>query len=198
MSELHIEGAEHEHGHGGGNKKIAILIAVLAALLALSETAGKSAQTAYLTQHIEASNLWAFFQAKTIRQTVVHTAMEATEALTGAPAVAGAAPPASDRIAAQIAAWRANAERWESEPSTQEGRRELSARATAAEHERERALATYHQFEVSSAAYQLAIVLASASIVTGVALLAWVAGGLGLVGVVFSLLGWFAPTLLHL
>jgi hypothetical protein len=205
MSELNIEGSEH--AHAGGNKNIAILIAVLAALLALSETAGKSAQTEYLTQHIEASNLWAFFQAKTIRTTVVHTAMEATQALTGvagapgapgAQVVAGATPPANDRIAAQMAAWQANVDRWESEPATREGRRELQARAAAAEHERERALATYHQFEVSSAAFQLAIVLASASIVTGVVLLAWVSGGLGLVGFAFSLLGWLAPTLVHL
>jgi hypothetical protein len=202
MSELNIEGSEHGHAEGhGGNKKIAILIAVLAALLALSETAGKSAQTEYLTQHIEASNLWAFFQAKTIRTTVVHTAMEATAALTGAagaPGTAGTPAPANERIAAQMARWQENVDRWESEPATQEGRRELQARATAAEHERERAFASYHQFEVSSAAFQLAIVLASASIVTGVVLLAWISGGLGLVGVVFSVLGWLAPTLVHL
>jgi hypothetical protein len=196
MSE-HVSLEGSEHGHGGGSKKIAILIAVLAAFLALSETAGKSAQTEYLTQHIEASNLWAFFQAKTIRQTVVHTATEAFEALTGTQVAAGATPPAADRVATQIAGWRANAERWESEPSTQEGRRELTARAREAEHQRDRAFASYHQFEVSSAAYQLAIVLASASVVTGVVLLAWFAGGLGIIGVVFSLLGWFAPTLMH-
>jgi hypothetical protein len=182
------------HAHiDGSNKNIAILIAVLAAFLALSETAGKSAQTAYLTQHIEAANLWAFFQAKTIRQTVVRTAMQEVEALAGPDAPA----PQAERISARMASWRADVDRWESEPSTQEGRRELSARAVAAQEQRDRAFAGYHQFEVSSAAYQLAIVLASASVVTGVALLAWVAGGLGIVGVAFGALGWFAPTLVH-
>jgi hypothetical protein len=178
----------------GGNKKIAVLIAVLAAFLALSETAGKSAQTAYLTHHIEASNLWAFFQAKTIRQTVVRTAIQEVEALAGPDAPA----PQAERITARLASWRAEVDRWESEPSTQEGRRELTARAQAMEQQRERALASYHQFEVSSASYQLAIVLASASVVTGVALLAWVAGGLGIIGVAFSMLGWLAPTLVQL
>jgi hypothetical protein len=182
------------HGHiEGGNKNIAILIAVLAAFLALSETAGKGAQTAYLTDHIEAANLWAFFQAKTIRQTVVRTAMQEVEALVGADAPA----PQAERIAARMASWRADVDRWESEPPTREGRRELAARAQVAEQQRDRAFAAYHQFEVSSAAYQLAIVLASASVVTGVVLLAWVAGGLGLVGIAFSALGWFAPTLVH-
>ena len=73
---------EHEeHGHGGGghgakpaenhNKKIALLIAVIALFLAFSETLGKSAQTAALSYNVEASNLWAFYQAKTIRQTTL-------------------------------------------------------------------------------------------------------------------------------
>src|SRR6266436_8495369 len=76
---------EHEeHGHGGGhgpadnqNKKIALLIAVIALFLAFSETLGKSAQTAALSYNVEASNLWAFYQAKTIRQTTLQASTEA-------------------------------------------------------------------------------------------------------------------------
>src|SRR6266404_3393858 len=75
---------EHEeHGHGGGhgpadnqNKKIALLIAVIALFLAFSETLGKSAQTAALSYNVEASNLWAFYQAKTIRQTALQASNE--------------------------------------------------------------------------------------------------------------------------
>ena len=71
-----MEGA-NGHGHvEGGNKKIALLVAVLAALLAISETGGKSSQTNALASHIDASNLWSFFQAKTIRQTTMRTAAE--------------------------------------------------------------------------------------------------------------------------
>ena len=71
------------HGHGGGeggeNKKIAILISILALFLAISETVGKSAQTNALTYNIEASNLWAFYKAKTIRKTTMETAAEQME-----------------------------------------------------------------------------------------------------------------------
>src|SRR3954454_7227488 len=68
------------HGHiDPSNKKIALLIAVLALVLAFSETLGKSAQTAALSQNIEASNLWSFFQAKTVRLTTVRTAPEMFE-----------------------------------------------------------------------------------------------------------------------
>src|SRR5690349_16665725 len=73
---------EHQRGHGGHgeaatfNKKVALLIAVLALFLSLSETMGKSSQTAALNQQIEASNLWNFFQAKNIRRTVTVVASE--------------------------------------------------------------------------------------------------------------------------
>ena len=62
------------------NKRIALLVAVLAAFLAICEMGGKSAQTEVLTQHVEAANLWTFFQAKTVRQTVVRTAAEEAHA----------------------------------------------------------------------------------------------------------------------
>src|SRR6195256_3777668 len=82
--EHQIEHEEHEHGGGGHaakpaenqNKKIALLIAVIALFLAFSETLGKSAQTAALSYNVEASNLWAFYQAKTIRQTTLEASTE--------------------------------------------------------------------------------------------------------------------------
>ncbi|HEY0525157.1 MAG TPA: DUF4337 domain-containing protein [Stellaceae bacterium] len=182
----------HEAGHA--NKGVAILITVLAALLAISEMGGKSAQNNSVSANIEAANLWAFFQAKTIRMTTVRTAAEALDALGP-----GAAPPdRAEIVAKRIAKWQAAAERYDTEPSTQEGRRELAARAKAAEDRRDHALAAYHQFEYGSAAFQLAIVLASASVITGVLALVYIAGGLGIAGVALSLLGWFAPTLIHL
>ena len=67
-----MEHAEHaEHAAHGGNKKIALLISVLALFLAFSETLGKSAQTTAITLNVTANDLWSFFQAKTIRMTVL-------------------------------------------------------------------------------------------------------------------------------
>ena len=59
-------------------------------------------------------------------------------------------------------------------------------------------MAAYHHFDLASAALQIAIVLASAEIITGVAALAWISGGLGVVGLEFSLIGYFAPLAIHL
>ena len=185
----------HDHGHiEGSNKNIALLIAALAALLALSETAGKSAQTAALSLHIEASNLWNFFQAKTIRMTTVRTAAETLEAN----AAAASSPPAKETIEKRLASWRAAAARYDSEPETREGRKELMERARETEKKRDYKLAAYHHFELASAAFQLAIVLASAAVVTSVMLLAWISAGLGVIGAVLAGIGFFAPMAVHL
>jgi hypothetical protein len=183
----------HAHvDHSGENRRVALLIAVLALCLAIAETGAKSAQTEALSRNVEASNLWAFFQARTIRQTTVRTAAEAL-AVTPAPAdEAGRAA-----AARQSQAWIAAAQRWESEPATGEGRRELADRAKAAERVRDRSMAAYHMHEYGSAAFQVAIVVASASIVTGVPLLALGGAVLGIIGIVLSGLGFFAPELVH-
>jgi hypothetical protein len=72
------------------------------------------------------------------------------------------------------------------------------ARAKEAEHKRDTALARYHHYELASAAYQIGIVLASAAVITGMIMLAYLAGALGLVGLVFTGMGFFAPHAVHL
>ena len=209
---------DSEHGgHGGGekglldarNKKVALLIAVIALGLAFSETLGKSAQTAALSYNVEASNLWAFFQAKTIRQTVLQAATEILKIdLTrdgGDPAVTKTA------LSKRIQSWEAIAARYDTElmdppvrkevnlnPPYGEGRRELMARAIAAEKRRDTALEKYHHYEVASAAFQIGIVLASATVITGMLVLTYLAAGLGLIGLAFMAIGFFAPHAVHL
>src|SRR5687767_13358756 len=57
--EGHKDGGGHAAGgHDSQNKKIALVISVLALFLAFSETLGKSSQTSALNFQIEASNLW--------------------------------------------------------------------------------------------------------------------------------------------
>jgi hypothetical protein len=181
--------AGHGHGHAehGGNKGIALLISVLALILAFAETLGKGAQTGALAYNIEASNLWAFFQAKTIRQTVLRTAAEEMES--GSP---------NEAQKKQVSKWKDTAQRYQSEPDTGEGREQLAARAKEAEKKRDRSLAAYHHYEAASAAVQIAIVLASASIIAEIVALAWVGAALGVVGVVFCVIGFFFPTAVHL
>jgi hypothetical protein len=190
----HLEHVEHAEEAAHSNRKIALLIAVLALFLALSETLGKSAQTEGISANIQASDLWAFFQAKTIRQTVLRTAAE-TWTIQLATLNDAATKTALEK---QIDTWKKTIDRYETEPSTNEGRKELTARAQEAEHGRDTALARYHNYELASAAYQIGIVLASASVITSILALAWAAAGLGLVGIIFTGFGLLAPHAVHL
>ena len=189
-----MEHAEHAEHASGENKKIALLIAVLALFLAISETLGKGAQTESISKNVEASNLWAFFQAKSIRRTVVQTAADQGKLTLGN--VTDDAMKAA--VQKQIDDWQKTAARYRSEPETGEGTEQLSEKAKEAEHERDEATAKYHHFELASAAFQIGIVLASATIITGMLPLAWIAGLLTLAGLGMTVLGVWAPHLLHL
>ena len=189
-----MEQAEHTKEAAGENRKIALLIAVIALCLALSETLGKGAQTEAISKNVEASNLWAFFQAKSIRRTVVQTASDQSKLSLGA--VGDDAARAA--LQKQIDDWQKTAARYRSEPETGEGTEQLAERAKHAEEERELATAKYHHFELASAAFQIGIVLASATIITGMIALAWISGLLTLAGIAFTALGVFSPHLLHL
>jgi hypothetical protein len=144
--------------------------------------------------NIKASDLWNFFQAKTIRRTVLLTAAEEKLAET----VAVGETAAKESIAKQIAEWQKTAARYRSEPETKEGTTELAERAKEAENERDTLLARYHNYELASAAFQIGIVLCSAAVITGTVLLAWLAGGIAVIGLAFMGLGLFAPHALHL
>jgi hypothetical protein len=190
----------HGGGHGGGekktisqNQKIALVIAVIALFLAICETMGKSAQTEGISANVEAANLWAFFQTKTVRRTLVETA--AQEMTLNAKGVADAT--LKGEMEKQAAFWKSEGARYRSEPSTQEGSIELSVRAKAAEKKRDLALARYHNYEFGSAAFQIGIVLASAAVITGAMSLVYLAMGLAAVGLGFMGLGLFAPHVTH-
>jgi hypothetical protein len=189
-----MEHAEHAEHASSENKKIALLISVIALCLALSETLGKGAQTESISKNVEAANLWSFFQAKTIRRTAVQTAAEGLKITV--PGISDE----SQKAAAlkQVEDWQKTAARYRSEPETNEGTEQLAERAKHAEHERDLALAKYHHFELASGAFQIAIVLASATIITGMIALAWISGLLALGGVAFTALGLFAPHAVHL
>ena len=189
-----MEHAEHAEHASSENKKIALLIAVIALCLALSETLGKGAQTQSIAKNVEASNLWAFFQAKSIRRTVVQTAAEQGRLSR----TAAADDTTKAALQKQIDDWQKTAARYRSEPETGEGTEQLSERAKHAEEERELSTEKYHHFEIASAAFQIAIVLASAAIITSMIALAWISGLLTLLGIAVSAFGIFQPHLLPL
>lgn len=193
-SHENLEHAEHAQHAGHSNKKIALLISLFALFLAFSETLGKSAQTESISLNIKASDTWNFFQAKTIRQTSLRTAAEGL----AAHASAVADPALKAAMDKQIESWKATVARYDSDPKEGDGRKELRAKAEHYEHDRDTQLARYHHYEVASAAFQIAIVLASATIITGMIVLSYIAGGLGILGIIFMGIALWAPHAVHL
>jgi hypothetical protein len=177
-----IEHAHHEVEHAAPHndhraRRIAVLIAALAAALALSEMGEKSAQNDYLTRHIALSDDWNFYQAKHTRAVMI-----------GATADVLASLPSSAATDQRIASLRAAAAKDENDPKGGEGAKQLLAKAQVQTEGRDHAFHRYHQFEWVVGALQIAIVLASVSVVTRVMALAVGGALLGGIGVVAGVL----------
>ena len=181
MAKENIEQVEHHASHGHNDRsarRIAVLIAVLAAMLAVSEMGEKSSQNEYLTHHIEASDHWAFFQAKNIRSSVQRASADMMDSLPNS---------ADPAVRKRIDAARADAARLRDDPKEGDGSKQIAERAKTAEHLREIAFHRYHMFELAVGALQISIVLASVSVVTRVMALAYGAAVIGAVAGLFGL-----------
>lgn len=171
------------------NKRVALLIAVLALCLALSDLGGGNADNDAVEHNVQSANLWAFYQAKTIRRT--STLLAAEEMETRLP---DASPASRAVMEKRIADWRKTAERYETEPETGEGRRELMARALDASKQRDIQKARGDAFDVATALLQISIVLASAAIITGALMLAGLGGVLGAIAAALMAATFFVPS----
>ena len=125
------------------------VITVLAAMLAINTLMGGSNSSRILNNTIDANNTWAFYQAKSIKQTLAEMAYE--DAVR-----AGDRKKAAD-LQVRIA-------RYESDPKTGEGKRELMAQARALEATRAEAKNRSPWYTYAGSLFQLAIVLLTASI----------------------------------
>jgi hypothetical protein len=148
---------EHAHHPDPWARGVAVLVSVLAAALAITEIGGKAAQTAYLTHHVALSNDWAFYQAKNLRAVVRTSEADVLASLPNAqdPAIQARIKEAHDYNA-----------RMRDDPEGGEGMKQLAITAKQQENERDEAAHRYHSYEYSVGALEIAIVLASVSIVT--------------------------------
>lgn len=175
------------------DRRAALIIAILALLLALSEAGAKRAQHLATESDIEASDLFNFYQAKRIRSTVAETAAGLLEAQKAAVGDA-TAQQAFDK---RIEAFRATVARLDHDPEKpQDSLEAIQKRAEAATETRELANRRLERYELGSGLTQIAIVLASAAIITGITALVWFSVALGAIGAILIALGFLAPTVL--
>jgi hypothetical protein len=149
--------------------RAALLIAVLAAVLAISGLGGGNATDDMVASNIKASDTWAFYQAKNVRQNLYTLQVEDLKA-----DLASGAVPAAQRAATEerIKSYEARIARYESEPDAEapndplkgEGKKELSAQAKAQEAAFEVANARDFNFDLAEVLLQLSLVLGSVAI----------------------------------
>ena len=195
---------ELKDGEGGREEdeqfrsRVALMIAFMAMLLAITSLGGGNAAEDIMNHNIHASDTWAFYQAKNIRQTSYRIAAETLE---GELLLHDATltPEAREALQHKIEQFKATAARYESEPDPQapndplkgEGKKELAARAQDFSAQRDRAQLQDPNFDFSEALFQIAIVLASVSILATSRLIMKVSVAVGIVATVLMLNGYF-------
>jgi hypothetical protein len=177
--------------------RAALIIAFMAMLLAITSLGGGNAAEDVANHNIHASDTWAFYQAKSIRQTSLRVAADSLDAdLRANPDM-----PADARafIQKKVEEYRSTAERYEDEPDKDapgdplkgEGRRQLTARAKDFESQRDRAQKQDPNFDFAEALFQIAIVLASVSILAGSRMILRVSLAAGAAATLLMLNGYF-------
>jgi hypothetical protein len=187
-----LELNEEDGGKSADDKfrsRAALLIAFMAMLLAITSLGGGNAAEDIMNYNIQASDTWAFYQAKTIRKTSTELAADGLE--NQLLLAQNISPEQRQAIEKKIAEYRSNAARYESEPDKGEGRKELSQKAQELTKERDRAMRQDPNFDFAEALFQIAIVLASVSILATSRKILYVALVAGALAFVLMLNGYF-------
>ncbi len=171
---------DQEKSNDRFKQRAAVGIAILAMLLAITGLGGANAGKEATNNNIYAANQYAFYQAKNIRQTDYNLAADAIELAFLQDG--GLNAEARTALKAKADAYRKTAARYESEPETQEGKKELMVLAKDYESKRDHALKQDPYFDYAEALLQIAIVLISVSIVATLPWLAIVGGIVGATG----------------
>ncbi len=169
------------------DKMIGVYIGILAVILAICSMGGGNASTDAAFKNIEASNTWAFFQAKNARRHALRLQTDSLEmSLTTTPALSD---DARKVIEAKLVDYRAQAEKLTSDPEKQEGLDELWTKGKALEAARDVSLQRNPYFDYGQALLQIAIVLASIAIISGGNALLIGSAALGALGVIATIGG---------
>lgn len=140
------------------------VITVLAALLAVNTYIASGFSSKVLNNTIAANNMYSFYQAKSIKQTLAEQSLD--DAI-------------MRKETAKVEKLQAKIERYESDPKTGEGKKELLEKARKLEADRDDARKHSPWLTFAGTAFQLAIVLLSASILAVSMPMFWGSLGVG-------------------
>jgi hypothetical protein len=169
-------------------QRAAVVIAIFAMLLAIPGLGGQNATKEAINENVLASNDFNFFQAKNMRQTSLILAANELELAWATSA--SLSDEAKATLRKKLDDYRKTIVRYESEPATGEGKKELLARARDHTAKRDRALKQDPYFDYAEALLQIAIVLISVSLIADAVWLAFFGGGLGIIGALLMVNGY--------
>ena len=129
--------------------KAGMVISIFALLLAVNSWYGGTLSSLTLNNTIASNNVWAFYQAKSIKQTLTEQSLDDAT---------------YRKDAEKMAKLQAKIDRYESEPATGDGKKELMAKAHELEAARDEAKKRSPWIGYASTRYQVSIVVLSASI----------------------------------
>jgi hypothetical protein len=170
-----------------GNRWIAVYISVLAVLIAVAATGSNDAMKVAQQAGFGYVDTYNYYQAKNLRLTTLSLALDQLKLKKAEAANNASLPPdARAMIDNDIKSYEDERDHIE---TGKHSRKELLAEAEHFQNERQYALAQHPYYDYSMALLQIAIVLASASLVAGGRLLLGVSGVLGVVGILFLVNG---------
>jgi hypothetical protein len=177
--------AEDENKHDR-DRWIGVYIGLLAVILALCSMGGSNAGKEATLKNIEATTTWAFFQAKNMRRHALRLRVDEMEILR-----ADMERSASSRAAieAKIVSYKEQDRQLTSDPKSGEGLDELFQKGKSLEAARDLAMRQDPYFDYGEAFLQIAIVLASISIISGGTMLLAASAALGAAGTFMTLNG---------
>ena len=141
--------------------RCALLVSLLAMVLALASLGGSNASKEATMHNILASNAYAFYQAKNIRQTSYKLAADDFQFILAQEKLS---PATRELVEGKLQSYKKNIERYESEPDTKEGKKELMEKARKLEADRAVAKSRSPWYTYAGSLFQIAIVLLTASI----------------------------------
>jgi hypothetical protein len=170
-------------------QRAAVAIAIFAMVLAICGLGGANAGKEAINNNVLASNYFNFYQAKNRRQTALVLAADELElGWLNEPSM----PESTKRLMrTKIDQYRETIERYESEPDTKEGKKELMVRAREHEEKRDHALKQDPYFDYAEALLQIAIVLISVAIIANLLWLSLLGGTIGFIGILLTVNGFY-------
>lgn len=201
ISEVNEEDETAVRGKSRDDKfraRAALTIAIMAMLLAITSLGGGNVAEDIMSNNIQASNRWAFYQAKNDRQTANKIAADEleTQILLNQNSLT---PPVRESLEKKIQQYKETAARYDDEPSKEEpdnflkgdGKKQLAAQARHFEEQREWAMKQDTNFDFAEALFQIAIVLASVAILSFSRMILKLSIGVGAIAAVLLLNGYF-------